>query len=67
MTLLLFMMIFTEFSRVACFFFEWGGMGTTFVQTGTFDLHVRFETRFCHTGSFITHANHQPKQDRCGL
>ena len=68
MTLLLFIMIlFMEFSRVACFFFEWGGMGETFVQTCTFDLHARFETRFCRTGSFITHANHQPKQARCGL
>ena len=43
------MMIFTEFSRVNCFFFEWGGMaGETFVQTGTFDLQARFETILSH-------------------
>ena len=54
MAWLLFIMIFTEFSRVNCFFFEWGGMGETFVQTYTFDLQARFETRFCHTGSFVT-------------
>ena len=38
MALLLCIKIFTEFSQVTCFFFEWGGMGQTFVQTGMFDL-----------------------------
>ena len=30
-----------------------GGLGK-FIQTGTFDSHTRFETRFCHTGSTNT-------------
>ena len=32
-----------------------------------FTRHAPVETRFCDTVSFITHANHQPKQVRCGL
>ena len=40
------MMIVTEFSRVNCLFFEQGVMGENVVQTGTFDLQARFETRF---------------------
>ena len=31
-----------------------GWPGGKFIQTGTFDLHARFETRFCHTGSANT-------------
>ena len=31
-----------------------GWSGGKFIQTGTFDLHARFETRFCQTGSTNT-------------
>ena len=56
MTLLLFIMIFTEFNRVSCFFFEWGGMGETFDQTGMFDLLDMHPSR--HDSVTLAHSSH---------